>query len=75
MNKISKALGEIFTNSAGQHDVGRYSWFICTLAMICSAVLNFVHKQEIDLMAFGTGLSGIAVAHGAALGLKNKTEG
>lgn len=71
---MREILRQIFTNSSGQHDVGRYSWLLYTLAQCGAAILNWVHKQEIDLMALGTALAAIAAAHGAALGLKAKSE-
>jgi hypothetical protein len=71
---MKEILRQLFTNAGGQHDIGRYSWLVCTVFLSSAAVLNWWHKQEIDLTAYGTSLAAIALAHGAALGLKAKTE-
>lgn len=55
-------------------DMGRVSWATCTFAVIGAAAANWWHGHEIDLMAFGGAITGVVVAHGAALWAKRDTE-
>lgn len=70
-----KFLKDLFTGKDNvTHDIGRWSWFICTISIISGAAANWYHGVAIDLTSFGVALSGIAGAHGIALGLKKDTE-
>lgn len=64
----------IFTCADGvTYDIGRVSWAIC-LGAVCAAGLHAAWHGTIDLVAFGTALSGVVLTHGASLGLKKDTE-
>jgi hypothetical protein len=64
----------IFTGADGvTYDVGRVSWAV-SLGAVCAAGLHSAWKGAIDLIAFGTAISAVVIAHGAALGFKKETE-
>ena len=64
----------VFTCADGvTYDIGRVSWAIC-LASVIAAGLHSAWHGTIDLVAFGTALSGVVLTHGAALGFKANTE-
>lgn len=55
-------------------DVGRIIWFVSVLSFIAFAFLGLYMGKPTDYIAYGTGLSTLLAAGGAALGLKSKTE-
>jgi len=55
-------------------DVGRIIWFVSVLSFITFAFLGLYMDKPTDYIAYGTGLSTLLAAGGAALGLKSKTE-
>jgi hypothetical protein len=55
-------------------DVGRIIWFMSVLSFIVFAFLGLYMDKPTDSIAYGTGLSTLLAAGGAALGLKGKTE-
>jgi hypothetical protein len=55
-------------------DVGRIIWFMSVLSFIVFAFLGLYMDKPTDYIAYGTGLSTLLAAGGAALGLKGKTE-
>jgi hypothetical protein len=55
-------------------DVGRIIWFLSVLSFIAFAFLGLYMDKPTDYIAYGTGLSTLLAAGGAALGLKSKTE-
>ena len=75
MSALTKVFRECMTGIDGEsHDIGRWSWLICTGAVIGAAGANWYHNNVIDLVSFGTALSAIAVSHGIAIGAKKATE-
>lgn len=68
-------LKDLLTGIDGEtNDIGRWSWFVCTFAVIAAAFANWWHNAAIDLMSFGTALGTVVGAHGAAIFLKRDTE-
>ena len=55
-------------------DIGRWSWLLCTASVLCLAAWHEAHAIRESLKDLAFALSGIAVTHGAALGLKARTE-
>ena len=55
-------------------DIGRIIWFISVISFIVFAFLGLYMEKPTDYIAYGTGLSALLAAGGAALGLKGKTE-
>lgn len=56
------------------HDMGKWSWAICTASVLAHDFWQLQHNVKVDIKDLGIALSGIAVAHGVALGLKKDTE-
>ena len=70
-----KILSDIFTGKDGTtHDIARYAWAISIFSVIAAAAANWWHSGNIDLVSFGSVLSGISVTHGVALLAKKDTE-
>jgi hypothetical protein len=68
-------LKDLFTGIDGEsQDIGRWSWALCTFAVIGAAFANWWHNAAIDLVSFGTALCAVVTAHGAAIFLKRDTE-
>ena len=64
----------LFTGKDNEtHDLGRWSWAISLFAVI-AAGLHTAWHGVIDLVQFGTAISVVVGAHGAALALKKDTE-
>jgi len=55
-------------------DIGRYSWLICTFSVLGAAFGNWYSKGMVDLSQLGIALSGVAAAHGIAIGAKSHSE-
>lgn len=56
------------------HDLGRYSWALSFLSVVCLAGWNVMHGQAETLHELAESLGLVAGAHGAALFLKRDTE-
>lgn len=73
--RITRVFANCMTGIDGKsHDIGRWSWLICTASVIGAAAANSYHGHDIDLTAFGLALSGVAAAHGIAISAKKATE-
>lgn len=55
-------------------DLGRWSWAVTTLAVICGGGWNAIHTGAVDLTQFAQAIGLIVSAHGAALWAKRDTE-
>lgn len=55
-------------------DLGRVLWAKAVLAFLGIAFYNVYKGNPVDYIAFGTGISALLAAGGAALGLKANTE-
>lgn len=55
-------------------DVGRVIWLLSIVSFIVFAFIGLYQDKATDYIAYGTGLSTLLAAGGAALGLKSKTE-
>jgi hypothetical protein len=55
-------------------DIGRVIWLLSVLSFIVFAFLGLYMDKPTDYIAYGTGLSTLLAAGGAALNLKSKTE-
>ena len=59
--KIKKALAQLVTGQDNEtHDLGRWSWVVCTASVIGGAVGNWVHGLSIDVQSLGAGLAAVA---------------
>lgn len=56
------------------HDLGRWSWLICTGSVIAHEVFQIIKGIPADIEKFAMALAVVVAAHGVALGLKSKTE-
>lgn len=66
---------ELFSGKDNQTlDVGRILWAMSIISFLGMGFYGIYSDQIIDYLAYGTGLSGLLAAGGAALGLKSKTE-
>ena len=72
---VGKAFQDVVTNANGDHDVGRWSWVICTalVALAAGGDLWLTHTA-IGVRELAEALTMIAVGHGVALGAKGRTE-
>ena len=65
----------LFTGRDNQTlDLGRISWAVSTLALLCLAGWHEFQGTRVGLTELGTALGAVVVTHGVALGLKGKTE-
>jgi len=55
-------------------DLGRLSWAVSTIAILVLAAWHERHAITVSLQELGMSLGAVVAAHGAALGLKAKTE-
>ena len=55
-------------------DLGRVLWAQAVMAYLAVAIYNVHNGAVIDFIAFGTGISAVLAAGGAAIGLKASTE-
>ena len=73
--RILQALRELVTGKDNTtHDLGKWSWLGCSLSVVALAAWHEAHGVVVPLKDLALSLSGIAVTHGAALGLKASTE-
>ena len=56
------------------HDMARWSWLICTLAVMAHDAWQLAHGVQTNVKDLAFALSSIAAAHGAAIKLKENTE-
>jgi len=56
------------------HDLGRWSWIVCTFSVIVHEGFNIWKNVPTDIEKFAMALGIVVAAHGAALGFKAKTE-
>jgi len=56
------------------HDLGRWSWLICTMAVLTHDAWQLKHAVVVDVQSLAIALSAVAAAHGIALGIKANTE-
>lgn len=56
------------------YDIGRVSWVVSTGAVLAAAGWNAWRGAPVSLTELATALSGVVVAHGAALWAKAVTE-
>lgn len=75
MNWVRVHLMMLFTGRDGVTlDMGRVSWAGCTLAILALAAYHEHQGIRVPVKDLALALSGVAVTHGAALGLKSNTE-
>ena len=73
--RFVQALRDLVTGKDGKTwDLGRLSWAGCSAAVVVLAGWQEAHGTTVPLRDLALSLSGIAVTHGAALGLKASTE-
>lgn len=74
MSRISR-LRQIFTGRDNSTlDLGRISWVCSYLAVVAHDAYQLYKAAPVTLQELAVALSAVTVAHGAALGLKAKTE-
>lgn len=56
------------------HDLGRWSWLICTLSVLAHDAYQLYKGTVVDVKDLGVALCAVAAAHGLAIGAKAKTE-
>ena len=56
------------------HDLGRWSWVICTVSVLAHDGYQLFHDTKVDVKDLAIALAAIVAAHGIALGLKKDTE-
>jgi hypothetical protein len=56
------------------HDIGRWSWFLCTATVTGGAIWNTIMKGEVDIWNLTQCLIAIVTAHGLVLFAKKDTE-
>jgi hypothetical protein len=56
------------------YDLGRVLWAVAFVVGIVLSIFGFVYSRQFDLVNYGLGVSGLLVAGGAALKLKETTE-
>lgn len=72
---MKECLLQLITGKDNQtHDLGRWSWVVCVVSVIASAIWNAMHSVTIDLLQLAQALGVIVAAHGGALFLKKDTE-
>ncbi len=75
MANFLQALRELVTGKDNTtHDMGKWSWVICTLAVLAHDGWQLAHQVAVSVQDLALALAAVVVAHGAALGLKAKTE-
>ena len=72
---IKEIILQTFTGADNKSiDVGRILWAMSVVSFLVMGFYGIWKGQVIDYLAFGTGISAIMAAGGAALGFKAKTE-
>ena len=56
------------------HDIGRWSWLICTMAVLAHDGYQLYHGAAVAVQDLAFALSAVAAAHGLAIGAKSKAE-
>ena len=78
LDGVKKAFLEVVTNAKDAHDVGRWSWLICTAAALAVIFYELTHRlptdQPVGVKDVAFALSSIAISHGVALGAKAGSE-
>lgn len=77
MNLIREVIKHSLTGIDGEtYDIGRVSWVLTTAIIIIVQVGYMITHPSatLDILNFGTAISANVAAHGAAVGLKSKTE-
>lgn len=70
-----RALLELVTGKDNRtHDLGRWSWAICMLAVLAHDAWQLRGGAEVNIKDLAIALAAVAAAHGVALGLKASTE-
>lgn len=73
--KVKVALLQVVTGKDNQtHDLGRWSWVICTASVLGHDAWQLTHSVPVDIKDLALALSAVAGAHGVALGMKASTE-
>jgi len=73
--KIMLGLKQMFTGKDNKTlDLGRVLWGMAVVSYLAVAFYNVYNGAVIDFIAFGTGISAVLAAGGAAIGLKAGTE-
>jgi len=72
---ISKVFNDLLTGEDGKtHDIGRWSWMLSLLAVLCGAGYELINGSMPSFKDFAEAVGIIAGAHGAAVMLKKDTE-
>lgn len=75
MDALKSFFKSIFTGKDNlTYDLGRVLWASAFVVGIVLSVLGFLYSRQFDLVNYGLGVSGLLVAGGAALKLKESTE-
>lgn len=75
VSRCLKALLEMVTGKDNKtHDLGRWSWLICTISVLAHDAWQLSQKAEVNVKDLAFALAAIVAAHGVALGLKASTE-
>ena len=75
MKKIAEFLQHILTGRDNlTYDLGRVLWALAFVIGVGMAIYATVTGKSFDLVNYGLGVSGLLVAGGAALKLKESTE-
>ena len=79
LTRIGHAISDVFQQvmtgkDKTTHDIGRWSWFLCTLTITVGAGWNAVAAKTVDLWILTQCLVAIVGAHGIVLFAKRDTE-
>jgi hypothetical protein len=55
-------------------DLGRFSWALSFVAVIAHEAFQLAHNAGASVRDFALALAAVSAAHGAAIGMKAKTE-
>jgi len=56
------------------HDLGKWSWAASFASLLVLTCWHEYSKVRVSVTEFATAVAAVVIAHGAALGLKSKTE-
>jgi len=76
LQALQKIVRDLMTGKDNtSHDLGKYSWVICTIAIIGGWYWQLVHKApNMNIKDLAIALAGNTASHGIAIGMKGSTE-
>lgn len=73
LQTLSRIAQNILTEKDGvTHDVSRWSWVICTVAVLCHDSWQLTHGTQVSLKDLAFALAAVCGAHGFAIGAKGQ---